>query len=119
MWTSRRGTREEPQRISRFEKLDIEITAERNGLAQLSEDKAQGRLYHHIPVFKEWLQRRWKFLFLTWTTMEKTKGNGYKSLLGRFQLDTGVKCFAIRKISHWNNLPKEVADSLTLGNFKI
>lgn len=51
--------------------------------------------------------------------MEKTKGNGYKSLLGKFQLNTGVKCFTIRKISHWSNLPKEVVDSPKLGNFKI
>lgn len=48
-----------------------------------------------------------------------TKGNGYKSLLGRFQLDTGIKCFTIRKISHWNNHPKVVVDSPTLDNFKI
>lgn len=51
--------------------------------------------------------------------MEKTKGNGYKSLLWRFQLDTGVKCFTVRKISYWTNLPKEEVDSPVLDNFKI
>lgn len=114
-----RETREEAQRSSRFEKLDIERTAQRNGLARLSEEKAQGRLYHHIPVFKGWLQRRWKFLSFTRIPMEKTKDNGYKTLLWRLQLDTGVKRFTIRKISYWNNLPKEVVDSPMLDNFKI
>ena len=32
--------------------------------------------------------------------MEKTRGNGYKLLLGRFQLDTRGKLFAMRTISH-------------------
>jgi len=46
--------------------------------------------------------------------MEKMRGNGYKLLLGRFELDTRGKIFTVRAISSWNNLPREVVDSLTL-----
>ena len=51
--------------------------------------------------------------------MEKTRSNGYKLLLGRFQLDTGGKLFTMKTISHWNNLPREVVDLPTLDTFKI
>ena len=51
--------------------------------------------------------------------MEKTRGNGYKLCLGRFQLDTRGRFFTMRTISHWNNLPREVVDSPTLHTFKI
>jgi len=51
--------------------------------------------------------------------MEKTRSNGYKLLLGRFQLHTRGKFFRMRTISHWNNLPREVVDSPTLDTYKI
>jgi len=51
--------------------------------------------------------------------MEKTRGKGYKLLLGRFQLDTRRQFFTMRTISHWNNLPREVVDSPTLDTSKI
>ncbi|KAK4827888.1 hypothetical protein QYF61_022311 [Mycteria americana] len=51
--------------------------------------------------------------------MEKTRGNRYKLLPGRFQLDTRGKLFTMRTISHWNNLPREVVYSPTLDTFKI
>ncbi|KFV45672.1 hypothetical protein N341_00527, partial [Tyto alba] len=34
-------------------------------------------------------------------------------------LDTRGNFFTIRPISHWNNLPREVVDSPTLGTYKI
>lgn len=54
----------------------------------------------------------------TGSPREKAKGNGYKSLLGWFLLDTRGKIF-LMKTSHWNNRPKEVEDSPTLDSFKI
>ena len=56
---------------------------------------------------------------LTRGHLEKTRGNGYKLLLGRFQLDTRGKFFTTRTISRWNNLLREVVDSPTLDTFKI
>ncbi|KAK4830388.1 hypothetical protein QYF61_010899 [Mycteria americana] len=51
--------------------------------------------------------------------MEKTRGNGYKLLLGKFQLDTRGRFFTMRIICYWNNLPREVVDSPTLDTSKI
>ncbi|KFO84425.1 hypothetical protein N320_08332, partial [Buceros rhinoceros silvestris] len=45
--------------------------------------------------------------------------NGYKLLLGRFQLDTRGKFFIMRTIRYWSNLPREVVDSPTFNTFKI
>jgi len=49
----------------------------------------------------------------------KARGNGYKLLLGRFQLDTRRKFFTMRTISHWNNLPRKVVDSPVLDTSRI
>lgn len=45
--------------------------------------------------------------------MEKTWGNGYRLLQGRFLPHTRRKFFTMRMISHWNNLCEEL-DPLTL-----
>lgn len=36
-----------------------------------------------------------------------------------FQLDTRGSFFSVRRISHWNYLPREAEDSSTLDTFKI
>jgi len=51
--------------------------------------------------------------------VEKTRGNGYRLLLGRFQLDIRGKFFTVRIIRHWNNLPREAVGSPILENSKI
>jgi len=51
--------------------------------------------------------------------MEKIRFNWYKSLLGKFQLDTRGNFFTKRTTSHWNNLLREVVDSPTSDTFKI
>lgn len=45
--------------------------------------------------------------------MEKTRDNGYKLFLKRFQLDTFVK----RTISLWNNLPREAVGFPNIEDF--
>ncbi|PKU49449.1 hypothetical protein llap_314 [Limosa lapponica baueri] len=51
--------------------------------------------------------------------MEKTRGNGYKLLLGRFRLDARGEFFTMTTISHWNNVPSEVVDSPSFDTLKI
>jgi len=46
-------------------------------------------------------------------------GKWFQTKRGRFRLDIRKKFFTVRVVRHWNRLPKDMVDCLSLEIFKV
>jgi len=101
-----------------LESLSYEERLRELGLFSLKKRRLKGDLITMFQYLKGGYKEDGDSLF-TRSHMEKTRGIGYKLLLGRFQLYTRGEFFTMKTIIHWNNLLREVVDSPALDTFKI
>ncbi|KAK4823942.1 hypothetical protein QYF61_008328 [Mycteria americana] len=79
--------------------------------------KALGRTYCSLPVLKGDYKKDGERLFIR-ECRDRMRGEAFKLKKGSFRLDIRKKFFTVRVVRHWNRLPREVVDALSLEVFK-
>lgn len=54
---------------------------------------------------------------MTRSCSDRTRGNGFR--VSRFRLDARKKLFTVKMARHWNRLPREMVDALSLAVFRV
>jgi len=79
------------------------------------------RLWGHLIAAFQYLKGPYKKagerLFMR-ACSDRTRGNDFKVIVGRFGLAIQKKFFTMRVVRRWNRLPREVVDAPLLGVLK-
>ena len=79
--------------------------------------KVLRRPYSSLPVLEGAHRKAGEGLFIR-TGSNRARGTGLKLEEVKFRLDIRKKLFAVTVVRHWNMLPSEVVNTLSLEAFK-
>jgi len=104
--------------IRRMEHLSYEERLRELGLSSLEKRRLRGDLIAAFQYLKRASKKDGERLF-SWASCDRTRGNGFTLMEGRFRLDIRNKFFTMRVVKRWSTLPREVAAAPSLETFTV